>query len=455
MKHTPNRIILMIILLFLFLSAYLPSQQKSDSQESLLNIFNQVIQELPNISPLDFPDDSFAFLDPIFSRAQIIGLGEATHGTKEFFELKHRLLQYLVENHNVRALGVEFDFRFGSSLYIDRFVTEGKGDLNTLFSHLYWTHRNQELKDLILWMRKHNNDKKENEKVHFLGIDSQLDIWYVDHLIDELQGFDIKLFEYTHELLNQLKCFGKIDHKNMSSDTYNQIKSLLTQLKELTHSYFIENPSDAEAINRKLMIHLIESYLLSHELRFLLTQKQNVRDRHMADHCLWLKSFLEDHQKVAVWAHNSHVAKNPHYTSDGGPAMGEYLKRKMGPAYLSIATSFSNGCFAAVTDDCFGNDTKPIIWEIKSDPPPNSANYLFHKAAYKNFVFLLSGLKIESELSEYFNQPLSFLGVGDFFTRDVKDHYEFGRRTNLAQFYDMVFYFRNTKPINILSQNKE
>ncbi|MFO7979615.1 MAG: erythromycin esterase family protein [Candidatus Aminicenantes bacterium] len=449
MKHTSIRIYL-VILLFFFISAYLPSQKKSAAQESLLDKFNQIIQELPNLSPLDFPDDFFTFLDPVFSQAQVIGLGEATHGTREFFELKQRLLRYLVENHNVRALGFEFDFRFESSLNIERFVTEGKGDINALFSGLYWTHRNQELKDLILWMKKYNSDKKEPEKVHFLGIDSQLDIWYTDELFDELYRFDKGLFEYLREYRNQLKSLGKIDHKKMSTEKYNQIKSLLSQLKELTCTYFTENPSDAEATHRKLLIHLIDSYLLSHELRFLLPQKKNVRDRHMADHCLWLKEFVEDHQKIAVWAHNSHVAKNPHYTSDGSPAMGEYLKKKLGPAYLSIATSFSNGCFAAVTDDYSGADTKPIIWEIKSDPLLNSPNYLFHNADFQNFIFLISSLEKDSELFKYFNQPLPFLGIGDFFTRDIEDHYRFNHATNLAQFYDVVFHFRNTNPINIL-----
>ncbi|MBD3414278.1 MAG: hypothetical protein GF421_07610 [Candidatus Aminicenantes bacterium] len=452
MKNKPIQLILTIFVLTFVLTNFTPAVQKGAVTKIPLHQLNHVIKELPEGSPLDFSDDLFSFLDPIFSQAQIIALGEATHGTKEFFELKHRLLQYLVKNHNVRALGFEFDFRFGSSLNMERFVTEGKGDLDALFHGLYWTHRNQELKNMILWMQKYNSDKKDWEKIHFVGIDSQLDIWYINELIEELHGFDPRLPEYLKEELSPLKSLGKIDHKNMSSEKYSQIKSLLSQLKKQVHTYLTENPSPSDSQKRKLMSHLIESYLLSHEMRFLLTKKKNVRDRHMAEHCLWLKGFVEDHQKVAVWAHNSHVAKNPHYTSEGSPSMGHYLKRELGPAYISIATSFSKGSFAAVTDDCFGNDTKPIIWKIQSNPPPHSSNSVFHKAAPQNFVFLISSQPKQSELFQYFNQPMSFLGVGDFFTRDVEDHYGFSKMINLAQYYDILFHFKDTNAIHIIEK---
>jgi len=146
--------------------------------------FNQSIVELPDCSPLQFPDDSFTGLDSLFSRARIIGLGEATHGTKEFFELKHRLLRYLVENYGVRALGFEYDFRFNSSLDIERFVTKGEGNLDVLIGDTYWTHRNEELRNLLSWMKEYNSGKSEQEIVHFIGIDSQLDIWDCEKLAD-------------------------------------------------------------------------------------------------------------------------------------------------------------------------------------------------------------------------------------------------------------------------------
>ena len=429
--------------------------QDTPATERIIKEFNKEIIELPKGSPLDFPDASFASLDSLFNQAQIIGLGEATHGTKEFFELKHRLIRYLVENFQVQALGFEFDFRFLSSLKIERFVTEGKGNLNDLFTNLYWTHRNEEVWNLINWMRNYNFGKREKDKVHFLGIDSQLDIWHIYELGDYIRQFDESLYECVQKDIGQIKNLGKIDHKSLGHDKYAEIKSLFDDLKMQIEKYLDKNPYSLEKKERELIFHLINSYLLSHELRYLLYQKRNVRDRHMAEHCIWLKNFVGENNKVVIWAHNAHVAKNPHYTSDGSPAMGEYLREKLGNSYLSVATSFSEGFFAAMTDDCFGDDTEPIIWEIKSESPQNSINYLFRKGKYENFIFPLSSLSKQSSLYKYINQPKPFLGIGDFFTRNMKDHYSGDQIINLARCFDVLFQFNKTQAINILKKSSQ
>jgi erythromycin esterase len=450
MKKTLLILGLSLLIISLIICGCLSLKENSFLSEQLQEEFNRSIVELPCCSPLQFPDDSFADLDSLFSRAKIFGLGEATHGTKEFFELKHRLLRYLVENHGVRALGFEYDFRFNSSLDIERFVTEGDGTLDILISDTYWTHRNEELRNLLSWMKEYNSGKSEQEIVHFIGIDSQLDIWDCDELADLISQFDECLYEFVQKNISQIECYGKIDHKNLTSEEYEEIKLLLTELKKQIEKYYAEHSNTVNEKKRMLVLHLIESYILSHEFRFLLYRKQNVRDRHMAEHSLWLSEFVGENQKVVIWAHNAHVAINPDYSSEGAPSMGKFLKDRLGDGYLAVATSFSNGVFTAVTEDCFGEDTEPILWEIRGDPPSNSVNYLFHKAKYQNFMLSIATLCPQSELFNFLDQPKPFFGIGDFFTRDIEYHYQNDRIANLARFFDVLFHFKNTAAINIL-----
>ncbi len=113
--------------------------------------------------------------DGQWSRARIVGLGEATHGTAEFFELKHRLFRYLVEVHGHRALAYEYSF--AGSLAIDRFVTTGEGDIDVLLAKSSWIQANEEVRRLLMWIREHNRTLPADKHVHFIGIDSQLDMW--------------------------------------------------------------------------------------------------------------------------------------------------------------------------------------------------------------------------------------------------------------------------------------
>jgi erythromycin esterase len=450
MKRKVFRMLLLWICTALVLYGCLPAGQDEDASEGALAELDRAVVMLPEGSPLLFPDGSFAKLDPLFRRARIIGLGEATHGTREFFELKHRLLRYLVEHHRVRALGFEYDFRFRSSLDIDRYVTEGIGDPDTLLADTYWTHRNKEFRDLLMWMRRYNADRGAGEKVRFIGIDSQLDIRHTDELADDILQSDPGLHTRLRDMLDQIRSLGRIEHKNMTRKKYEEIKSLFLRLKQDAAAYYADHPGTAEAEERELLLHLIDSYTLSHEFLFMLHEKRNVRERHMAEHCLWLNEFAGGKGRVAIWAHNAHVAKNPSFPPQGDPSMGEYIREELGEGYLSIATSLSAGSFAAVTEDCFGDDTKPIIWELKEDPPPESANRLFHEAGPPNFFLNLSAPSPGGRLHAFLGRPRSFLGVGDYYTRDTEDHYKEDRIINLARCFDILFHFRKTHAIDII-----
>jgi len=319
---------------------------------------------------------------------------------------------------------------------------------------LYWTHRNKEFFDLITWMRQYNSGKEQKDMIHFIGIDSQLDIWYGKELDKYISQFDKQLHESVAELLNKLTAWGTIKSKKLSREKYLQVKDILTRLKEKTTLYLEAHPKLGQRYDRELLLHVIDSYLLSHEERYGISKKEYIRDRHMAEHSLWLLDFAGPNVKIAIWAHNSHIAKISKYTPDGRSSMGKYIGDKLGTGYLAIGTSFSIGSFAAVTEDCFGKDTNPIIWKLKDSPPEGTVNYLFNKAKYNNFTFPIVTLSKSNRVNRYLDKEMGLFGVGDYFTREAKDHYTQDRMLNLVKSFDVIFNLYETETISILPQKK-
>lgn len=416
----------------------------------LLKELNSNIIKLPGGSPLAYEDKAFLNLDPLFEKAQIIGLGEGTHGTREFFEMKQRLFQYLVKKHKCRALGFEYGFRFQKSLQLEKYVTTGKGNLNSIINELHWIHRNREFLGLIKWMRQYNSDKNKDQMIHFFGIDSQIDTWYQDELSRHFSEISKELHQSVFDILDKLIKKGKIDYRTLNQEAYQEIRDLLYSLKEKTRQFFLRNPNARERWARELLLHNIESHILSHECRFKNYKKEYPRDRHMASHALWLKDLMGGGAKIAIWAHNAHAAKDPHYSRDGSPAMGKYLQDKLGDKYLAIGTAFSQGKFVAVTEDYFGKDTKPIVWKLEGHPPENSINYLFELAKYKNYIFNITDLPDTSILYKHLHTPRPLFGVGDFYSASNPDiHYQEDRIINLVTAYDIIIYLSDTNPITI------
>jgi len=112
----------------------------------------------------------FADLQPLkkaLAGARIVGLGEATHGTREFFRLKHRLLEFLATEMGFTIFAIEGDMAVASRL--NDYVLRGEGDPKKLLGSLYCNH--EEVLDMIHWMREFNQSGKG--RLEFTGFDMQ------------------------------------------------------------------------------------------------------------------------------------------------------------------------------------------------------------------------------------------------------------------------------------------
>jgi erythromycin esterase len=112
-----------LILLILLSLIFCCEKDSNDpvTKDSLVVTLDEKSHVLGQI-PLEWSDEELGFL-VIFQDARIIGLGEATHGSKEFFDAKHRIFRYLVENHGIKVFAFEADF--GESLYLNEAIQKG------------------------------------------------------------------------------------------------------------------------------------------------------------------------------------------------------------------------------------------------------------------------------------------------------------------------------------------
>ena len=124
--------------------------------------------------PLESVDAGHGFADlaplaRIWQGTRVVALGEATHGTSEFFRMKHRLTEFLVTQMGFRHFAMEMDER--SAKPIDEYI-QGQRNENPV-GHLSWPWRTQEFAAMVDWMRRYNQSATAAERVHFYGIDYQ------------------------------------------------------------------------------------------------------------------------------------------------------------------------------------------------------------------------------------------------------------------------------------------
>jgi erythromycin esterase-like protein len=154
--------------------------------------------------PLDTVEagDGFADMQPlkkVVGDTRIIALGEATHGTREFFQLKHRMIEFLADQMGFTIFSIEANMP--EAYRLNDFVLNGSGDPKELLKGMYfWTWNTQEVLDLILWMREFNRSGKGH--IEFTGFDMQtptVSLEIVRNFVERLDAADLELVERTYK----------------------------------------------------------------------------------------------------------------------------------------------------------------------------------------------------------------------------------------------------------------
>lgn len=308
----------------------------------------KTVDALPPGAPAAFEDLS-AF-GAIAGNAKIIALGEATHGTSEFFRLKHRLLTYAVEKLGARVFAIE-----DNQLVVERvnnYVLHGTGTARGSMYGMFGVWQNQEVLDLIKWIRAYNVQHPD-DKVAFRGFDMQNLELPLDSLSRFLKQRDPELLETVSKLLADLKKDGANSWSASDSTksawfiNARQAHSLVSAKKQswLTGA---RTQQDCLSIEwgiqyANLVRQYAENALKGHESLY--------RDVAMAENITWLFSMHRPGTRMVVWAHDFHISRGEHPVAENnyynGISMGAHLSKKHGIAYRAFGIFTYEGNYRA------------------------------------------------------------------------------------------------------------
>lgn len=337
--------------------------------------------------------------------AYFVGLGEATHGTREFFQMKDRIFRYLVENHGFKVMG--FEATWGGALHVNQYVLHGIGSAKESVRRMkFWTWRTEEVVELVEWMRTYNLDKAEEDKLHFYGFDMQSTDEEYFWINDYLEKIDTELQAQINELIEDF--VEKVNFRSYPTfapsiqQAYRQNLEEAKQLYESKKEDLIAQSSQSEYD----LIHHAFEILLQAEDNFD-RNSGNDRDYYMARNSEWIRSYLGNAPKVALWAHNAHVSKDNTWLSF---AQGQDLYQNHGDNYKVVGFSFSRGSFQAINFDLNILTTNNFVEETGC----GTSNTLLQKIETSNYYIIFDELPTNSPSANYFNtkQPFFMLGAG-------------------------------------------
>jgi len=419
------------IILLLFVSCEEPTaptnfnyapKSYSDTTSVYVQQLNKIIFPLSGTDP-ELNDSDLSPLDYL-GNVKIVGLGEATHGTKEFFQMKFRIFKYLVEHYNFKIFAFEADM--GESIYIDRYITKGIGDLRALMISKmhFWTWRTEEVYKLLEWMRNYNIGKSEDQMIHYLGVDCQY--------FDDQPGLILEYFKRTDPNI-KIHIYSIMDTiKTISKLTYNQFKNYFNTMSQEQESNLlfllqsamnemesqkdelIAKSSEFEYMNIKQLFRNIQQAI---EVYYNNENKSNstYRDKYMAENAEWMTNLFGSNTKIALWAHNFHVGNNI-------SSMGSILKNDLIDDYQIISFSFSEGSFQAIGMDGL-SFTILKSHTITTIPIKNSINYYFFNVRYDNFILRIKDIPQDSQLYQFASEPHKFLSIGAVYDGNPDNYY--------------------------------
>lgn len=368
---------------------------------------------------------------------RIVGLGEGTHGTREFYKVRYWITKILVEEKGFN--NVVFENDYADSYRLNQVMQQASATELDPFMKQYliaiW--RNQEVKEFLNWMKAHN--QKTKKVVTFGGIDHmfmtndakvlcELTIPFRNAEIDGLTRSLVKL-AITRDSIwynTNRKDFVMVDsvsNKNIV-DAYETVKKIDLLLTKLPLSVAQREVANNMAENIFLQLAGPYSYI---------TKKLSAFGRDSCMAVMTTRFLRKPTDKVIIWAHDFHVAHTSIYGGAVG-GMGGYIEQLRPGQYFVLGTGTATGTFAA-TDDRFITHAS----EMKSVPLTVAADSLWEGrlAQANSLAFYMDLVNWPTETT---NLTYRAVGYGPKSGKGTHD-----KSHPVGKLFDAYLFIRDTK----------
>ncbi len=402
----------------------------------LLTWLRENAHPLQSAVPIE-DDEDLEPLRTIVGDARIVALGEATHGTSEFFTIKHRIVQFLAEEMNFTIFSIEANMP--EAYRMNEYVLTGEGDPRELLDGMYfWTWNTQEVLDMVLWMREYNASGQG--VMQFTGFDMQTPTVAMEEVRAFVAKHDpdylVTLDEAYDTVTKARKDSREVRPKSIEeietsrSAWRSEAERVFNDLTERQSTYKNTSASDiAWAIqNARLIVQSMNKDM---------NEERSVRDPSMAANIEWI---LEQNPKAkaVLWAHNGHI-KEKSLPYNSSVVMGNVLADRYGEDYLSIGFSFYSGQYTAVRSG------EGLGTQVAEPASTGSIGSVFHTLDLPLFLLDVRAARRDARAS-WLVRPHEMRQIGAVAPRDGQTF----SQIVLTDDYDAIIFVDQMTPTDLL-----
>lgn len=472
-----NKLLLVLVLVGLAMGSASAQDAPAFTNEDA--IANRVEWLRGQVHPLTTQDmcsgyDDITPFAGIFDGIRLVGLGEATHGTKDFNLLRNRIVDYLVTERGFRYL--IFEAEMGNVIPVNRWLATGEGAIEDAMLNLLGIYWYDDYVALFQWLREWNAAHPDDQ-VRVYGNDAQGWEGVVEALegalrdnteaapifarirasgeaLNELQGFS---FENNED---RLAFYAALDEAEIEARTDALTTTLYTDIAALRP--YLPDGEDVTTQFQRLLLRNLERFAdtVDPVFQYYIYTDQMVKlYQRLNDQS---QSGMRDNREIALgenaiaiaemegdtpgiyWAHNAHVGRG--YYLPASIASGEMIARALGSAYLPVATDFYQGGFTAA--DEAAQEGQQFSREFMVDPLPHSSLSIYLNGTdHDQLWFTLRGRNRDNPDEIWLFDPMRQLQFGGTYSSDPLGQLIMGNsvlQQNTLR-YDAILFVRETR----------
>jgi erythromycin esterase-like protein len=394
--------------------------------------------------------------------ARVVLLGEASHGTHEFYRERARISRRLIEEQGFAAVAVEADWP--DAYRVNRWI-RGEGDdrsaLDALGGFLRfprWMWRNRDVLDFVEWLHDHNDLRPPEKRIGFYGLDLYSlfsSIEAVIRFLDEVDPDAARRARYRYSCFENFgedtQAYGYAAEFGLTPSCEDQAVQQLIELQRQAAELSRRDGRMAEdeffyvEQNARLVKNAEEYYRTMFRGRI---SSWNLRDRHMAETLEALLGHLDRTgagSKVVVWEHNSHIgdARATVMGDQGEWNVGQLARERFGEQAVLIGLTTYGGTVTAASDWDAPAERKRVRPGL-----PRSWEALFHSVGVPDFILPMKG---DAILIEALNEVRLERAIGVIYlpqSERVSHYFE----ARLPRQFDAVIHFDETRAVEPLDR---
>ncbi len=385
------------------------------------------------------------------SNARVVAIGEATHGTSEFYRLRARITEALIEQKGFNIVAIEADWP--DAQRIDHYVRHRDvppAEWTAFARFPTWMWRNAETRDFVDWLHARNAKLPYAQRAAFYGLDLYSLYTSIRAVISYLEKLDPPLAEIARERYGclspweaDLSSYGRASLPGRYHKCEEAVSHILVELLQKRQAFTgRDGESFFDAAQNARLIAGAEAYYRT--MYYGSRASWNIRDSHMFE---TLRQALAHHgpdAKAVIWAHNSHIgdASATEMARRGEHNIGQLARVHFGDAFYAIGFGTDHGTVAAADDW----DGPMSVMRVRSSHA-QSYERLFHLSGEPGLFLPLRGAT--GELRARLSAPRLERAIGVIYRpeSELASHYF---EANLTRQFDEYIWIDRTNAVTPL-----